>query len=100
MSADARIIRLHHDQIDAACRHVTEHVKLIDDELDTLEATAGALAERWTGEAQAAYADAHRKWDASMRELTKIANELSRITHEGNTRFREHDQREAKVWAR
>jgi WXG100 family type VII secretion target len=97
---DDRVIRLHHDQIDAACRSVAAHVKLIDDELDGLEATSAALSGQWTGAAQVAYAKAHREWNDSMRELSAIADALTGIANEGNGRFREHDRREARVWAR
>ena len=41
---DSRIISIEHDQLDAACTEISEHVRQIDAELDRLEAAADALS--------------------------------------------------------
>jgi len=45
---DSRIISIEHDQLDAACTEISEHVRQIDAELDRLEAAADALS--WHGQ--------------------------------------------------
>ncbi|WP_417562145.1 WXG100 family type VII secretion target [Microbacterium sp.] len=96
---DGRFIKLNHDRIDSLVQQVRTRVELMDDALDALEDKAATLSGQWNGEAREAFATAHRAWDESMRELTGIANDLARIAGDGNRRFREHDQRDAGVWA-
>ncbi|KQR47492.1 hypothetical protein ASF87_00455 [Microbacterium sp. Leaf161] len=97
---NSRIISIEHDQLDAACTEISEHVRQIDAELDRLEAAADALSWQWSGEAQVAYRVAQREWHQSMREMTAIAHALSAIAHRGNNSFRAQDRRDAAVWAR
>jgi WXG100 family type VII secretion target len=66
--------------------------------LDELERRANALRPRWSGEAAASYDAAHRRWDASLRDLHAIGRQLATIAKGASARLTAHDEAAARVW--
>ena len=70
----------------------------IGSELAQLEVASNALAGAWSGEAQLAYANAHREWSESVSEMQKIFEAASTVASNASIRFEPAEQRIAAAW--
>lgn len=70
----------------------------IGTELSQLETASNALAGAWSGDAQIAYAQAHREWSQSLRELQEILVAASIVAANASTRFEQTEQRITAAW--
>jgi WXG100 family type VII secretion target len=83
----------------ASRQHVETLLDEIERELDLLERRGRQLSEQWSGEATEAFERAHRKWDASARELRRIAHAVNAVARTGGQRLDALDRANARVWS-
>ncbi len=72
--------------------------KDIADELSLLESRSRALSGSWSGEAQLAYAEAHRRWSQNLDELRELLDNAGRAVDQAQERYETTEQRVAASW--
>ncbi|MFZ4841585.1 WXG100 family type VII secretion target [Mycetocola saprophilus] len=67
-------------QVSALSQQIRGGAQGIKSELDRLESEVGRLRASWSGEAQNAYDDAQRRWNASLTEMQQLLERISSST--------------------
>ncbi|RLP82434.1 WXG100 family type VII secretion target [Mycetocola lacteus] len=67
-------------QVGALSQQIRGGAQGIKSELDRLESEVGRLRASWSGEAQNAYDDAQRRWNASLTEMQQLLERISSST--------------------
>ena len=71
------------------------HANKISNALDGLEAKVSTLLGQWSGEAQANYHDAQKKWDKAAAEMQQILTTIGQKTSEIANTYDAGDKRSA-----
>ncbi len=66
------------------------------DHLEGLERTMNTLRSQWTGEAQAAYDEAQRKWNTQLGEMQQLLERIAGKTEEISSGYLSTDNNAAK----
>lgn len=70
----------------------------IASELSLLDSRSRSLASSWSGDAQLAYADAHRRWSQSLDELRELLDNAGKVVDQAQERYETTEQRVAASW--
>ena len=70
----------------------------IQGELDALDAQVAVLRDRWSGEAQLAYDQAHREWSAAMTRMREVLRDATSAAQTAGTGLAEADSNAAALW--
>ncbi|GIG27059.1 WXG100 family type VII secretion target [Cellulomonas denverensis] len=68
-------------------------------ELDTLESKVSALRANWSGQAQEAYDQAQRSWNASLGELQQLLERIASATEQIASTYSSADKSSAGRFA-
>lgn len=93
-----RYISIDHDKVTSALASLESELNQCVDAFDELEARVAVLRNNWDGDAQRAFDDAHRTWDAALRRMAAIAHAMHATASDGNARFRAQDIAAARSW--
>lgn len=74
---------------------MTSHSQKINGALSDLESKVGTLMGQWSGEAQANYHDAQRKWSKAAEEMQQILSTIGQKTSEIANTYDAGDKRSA-----
>lgn len=84
------------EQVSALAGQIRNGANGIRSELDQLEQKMGQLRSQWGGEAQAAYDDAHRRWNSQIAELEQLLQQIANKTEEISSGYVNTDKQAAK----
>jgi len=68
------------------------------DELHDLESTLEKHLGQWEGDAQGAYWDAKRQWDAAANHIGRVLNELGVVIGEAHSNYSNAERRNQGIW--
>ncbi len=91
-------VAVDHDAVADTVARLALTVRGFEHELDTLDASATQLKAAWTGDAQNAYARAHREWSAAIRDMKALLAEATRRLLTANAISRETAATATSVW--
>jgi WXG100 family type VII secretion target len=86
---------VNHAGLDEASERLSSAVKTIGSDLDQLESDLKPLQHEWSGQAQAAYAQAKAKWDGAIGEMVQLLNDTSTTVSQSNSDYHAADVRGA-----
>jgi WXG100 family type VII secretion target len=91
-------VAVDHDAVADTVARLALTVRGLERELDALDAAATQLKAAWTGDAQNAYARAHREWSAAIRDMKALLAEATRRLITANAISRETAATATGVW--
>ena len=86
-------------QVAALAAQIRSGATGIKNELDTLESEVGKLRSSWSGESQAAYDEAQRKWTKSLAEMQQLLEQIATKTDEMGSQYTQKDKSAAGRFA-
>ncbi len=84
------------EQVTALSGSIRSGANGIRTQLDELEKKVGKLRASWSGEAQASYDEAQRRWSRSIGELQQLLAQISSKTEEISNSYVSSDAQSAK----
>ena len=86
---------VHHGGLTEVTDHLHRMVQDIDDRMANLERDLSPLRSEWSGNAQAAYLDAKRTWDAAIAEMRQVLGDTATVVGRSNSEYHAADLRGA-----
>lgn len=84
------------EQVTALAGQIRTGSNAIRAELDQLEQKIGKLRASWSGESQASYDEAQRRWNQSLAELQQLLTQIAAKTDEISQGYVNTDAQSAK----
>ena len=84
------------EQVTALSGSIRTGANGIRSELEELESKVGKLRAAWSGEAQASYDEAQRRWNKSLAELQQLLAQIATKTEEISNSYVNTDGQAAK----
>lgn len=73
-----------------------KNANAIRDHLDTLEGKIAKVRASWSGQAQASYDDAQRKWNKELAEMQQLLETIASKTEQISSGYTDTDSQAAK----
>jgi WXG100 family type VII secretion target len=89
-------LKVVHGGLEAAAADLMGIVSRIDARMQQLERELEPLRTSWIGEAQSAYADAKRRWDAAITEMRDLLRDTAVQVTRSDADYRAADLRGAR----
>ena len=86
-------------QVSAAAAQIRIGSKNIHTAIETLEAEVAKLRGAWSGESQASYDAAQRKWTQSLNEMQSLLERIASSTEQIAQTYNQSDKRNAGRFA-
>lgn len=92
-------VAVHHDAVADTVAQLALTVKVLEDELDSLDAEVGRLNSAWDGDAQRAYDRAQQEWSTAIMSMKALLAEATRRLVTANSISMATADTAARLWS-
>ena len=84
------------EQVNGLAAQIRTGATGIREDLNTLESKINAVRESWSGQAQASYDEAQRKWNRELAEMQQLLESIAAKTEQNSSGYTDTDSQAAK----